>query len=522
VNLPMIRTRLAYALLGALGATLGACGEEAYIIVTVTTRPAVHDATNLKVTLSNTGTMRTDDLALSTDETFPVTFSITAPGRAGDLGIQVDAIDAAGILVGRGVTTSTVETPTASVLLETADFVINTDYADDQFPSDDYEAHGFQLASAADGTWTAAYRDRCTAPCNMYARRFDKTGRPVTTKIAAGTNGFPVSTNLTTSISTPAIATAGSTTVQVWDFNDTTTMTPGVACRSFDAMGMGIPDQRNIATDPSTDVVTIAPLANGNFAVAWNAFITTSVIRAAIVRADCTVLAGPVTVSTTASVRKAAVASTGSTPGSIMYAFVKSGTGGGALVRLANFTNGFIGSTSGADQIFVPNTATDVVESVRVAPLGTGFAVVVRWAQATGTTGPGRIDLYRTNAQGAVIGQAILVTTKSGSDFQSSEAFGLATRADGTLLVVWHSCLANGDGSGCGVYGRAFRENGTPVGDEFTIPTTTTGDQSNPSAAALDEGFAVVWKDDSGQQPDVAGSSIRGRIIYPTATAGSN
>ena len=513
----MIRRSLAYVLLGAMCASIGACGEDSYIIVTVTTRPAVHDAAKLKVTLSNTGTMRTDELTLST-ESFPVTFSISAPGRAGELGIQVDAVDAGGNLVGRGTTTSTVETPTASVLLETADFVINTDFADDQFPSDDYEAHGFQLASAADGTWTAAYRDRCTAPCNMYARRFDKNGRPVSTKIAAGTNGFPVSTNLTTSISTPAIATAGGTTVEVWDFNDATTMTPGVACRSFDAMGMGIPDQKNIATDPSTDVVTIAPLANGNFAVAWNAFITTSVIRAAIIRPDCTVLSAAVNVSTTASARKVSVASTGSTPGTIMYGFV---IDGGVRVRLANFTNGFIGSTSGADVQFVPKNATEVVESVRVAPLGTGFAVVVRWALATGSMGPGHIDLYRTNNQGAVIGQAIPVTTKSGSDFQSSEAFGVASRADGTLLVVWHSCLANGDGSGCGVYGRAFRENGTPVGDEFVVPTTTSGDQTNPSAAALDEGFAVVWKDDSGQQPDVAGSSIRGRIIYPTAAAAS-
>jgi hypothetical protein len=275
---------------------------------------------------------------------------------------------------------------------------------------------------------------------------------------------------------------------------------------------MGIPDEKVIATDPSTDVVSIAPLANGNFAVAWNAFITTSVIRTAIVRPDCTVLNGPVTVSTTASARKAAVASVGTTPGTVLYAYV---IDGGVRVRFANFNAGFINPTSGTDAQFVTKSATEIVESVRVAPLGTGFAIVVRWALSTGTTGPGRLDLYRTNNMGAVIGQAIPVTTRSGSDFQSSEAFGLATRADGVLLVVWHSCLMNGDGSGCGVFGRAFRENGTPVGEELTIPTTTTGDQTNPSAAALDDGFAVVWKDDSGQAPDVAGSSVRGRIIYP-------
>lgn len=512
----MRRSSIVLAAACALGAGLAACAEDSYIVVTVTGRPAVHDVAKLKVTLSNGGTMRTDDLSLN-EAVFPVTFSISAPGRAGDLGITVDAVDKDGLLVGRGESMTTVDATTASVLLDSADFVINTDFADNQFPSDDYEAHGFQVSSGSDGTWTAAYRDRCMAPCNMFARRFDKTGKPVVTKIAAGTNGFPISTNLTTSLSTPAIATAGMNTMEVWDFSDPNMAgTVGIACRTIDAMGMGIPDEKVIATDPSTDVVSIAPLANGNFAVAWNAFITTSVIRTAIVRPDCTVLTGPVTVSTTASARKAAVTSVGTTPGTVLYAYV---IDGGVRVRLANFTGGFINPTSGADAQFVTKTATEVVESVRVAPLGTGFAVVVRWALATGTTGPGRIDLYRTNNMGAVIGQAINVTNRSGSDFQSSEAFGLATRAsDNTLLVVWHSCLMNGDGSGCGVFGRAFRENGTPTGDEIVIPTTTTGDQTNPSATALDDSFAVVWKDDSGQAPDVAGSAVRGRIIYPPGT----
>lgn len=505
----MLRLPLALAAASALGAGLTACGEDSYLVVTVTGRPAVHDVSKLKVTLSNAGTMRTDDLSL-TEGTFPVTFSISAPGRQGDLGITVDAVDKDSLLVGRGETMTTVDAVTASVTLDTADFVINTDFADNQFPSDDYEAHGFQVAAGADGTWTTAYRDRCMAPCNMFARRFDKTGKPVVTKIAAGTNGFPVSTDLTTSLSTPAIATAGTNTMEVWDFSDPNMAgTVGVACRTIDATGMGIPDQKILATDPSTDVVSIAPLANGNFAVAWNAFITTSVIRTAIVRPDCTILAGPLTVSTTASARKATVASVGTTPGAVMYAFV---IDGGVRVRLGTFT----GLSGAADVQFVTKTATEVVESVRVAPLGTGFAVVVRWALATGTSGPGRIELYRTNNMGAVIGQAIPVTTRSGSDFQSSEAFGLASRAsDNTLLVVWHACLMNGDGSGCGVFGRVFRENGTPAGEEFTIPTTTTGDQTNPSATALDDGFAVVWKDDSGQAPDVAGSAVRGRIIYP-------
>jgi hypothetical protein len=503
---------LAFLLLAALGAC---AGEEDYIIVTVDGRAAVHDIKTLKVTLSNAGTMRTDDLPFG-EQQLPVTFSVSAPGRTGELGVTVEGIDKDGLLVGIGAATSTLDLPTANILLDSADFVINTDYAENQFPSDDYEAHGFQVSAAPDGsTWTAAYRDSCSSPCNMFARRFDKAGRPVQTKVAASANGFPMSTTPTTSISTPAIATAGNNTIEAWDFNDptATTTTVGIACRALDATGQANTDQVTIATDPSSDVVAVAPLANGNFAVAWGAFISTGVVRSAVVRSDCVLLAGPSTVSTTASARKITVATLGT---SVMYAFV---IDGGVRVRFGNTSNVF---TTPTDLQFLPRTATESVESVRVAQLGTGFAVVVRWAVTGALNGPGRIELYRTNATGAMLGSPVLVSNKSGSDAGSSEAFGVAARSDGVLMVTWHSCLTNGDGSGCGVWGRAFRENGTPVGDEFLIPTTTAGDQSNPSVAPLGDAFVVVWKDDSAQAPDVAGSSIRGRIIYPTQTPGGN
>lgn len=497
----------------ALLAALGACGDEDYIIVTVTGRASVHDIKTLKITLTNAGTSRTDDLPFGSAQ-LPVTFSLSAPGRAGDIGITAEGIDKDGLMVGIGSATSTLDVPTASVRLDSADFVINTDFAEDQFPSDDYEAHGFQVAAASDGsTWTAAYRDSCGAPCNMFARRFDKTGRPVQTKLAASTNGFPMSTTPTTAISTPAIASAGNNTLEVWDFNDPTapTTTVGIACRSIDAMGQGIPEQVTIATDPSSDVVSIAPLANGNFAVAWSAFITTNVVRSAIVRPDCNVVAGPATVSTTALARKVAVATLGTT---VMYAFIIDGS---VRIRFSNTSTVF---TTPNDLPFVTKTATESVESVRVAPLGTGFAVLVRWALTASSSGPGRIELYRASATGAMIGGPVVVTTKSGTDFGSSEAFGVASRSDGVLLATWHSCLANGDGSGCGVWARAFRDTGMPVGEEFTVPTTTMGDQTNPSAVALGtEAFVVVWKDESAQLPDVAGSAVRGRIVYPAGAS---
>jgi hypothetical protein len=396
-------------------------------------------------------------------------------------------------------------------MLETTDFVVNTDYAEDQFPSNYYAAHGSQIAAAADGTWAVVYSDRCNfgVPCHMMARRFDSSGRALTSRVAASTNGFPVSNLLTDASSTPAVAIAGTTTAAVWDFADQQSTLVGVSCRSLDAMGGALADERTLATDPGTDEVTIAPLSNSNFVATWSALITNRVVRSAIVKPDCTLLGGVATVSTVPGADRVAVAASGS-PSKVMYAWWLNGD---VHVRLADNVNAF----STADAVFLPKTTTDAIEFVRVAPFGTGFAVLVRWISLASATGPGRIDLYRTNLAGAVLGAPILVTTRTGTDLESSEQFGVATRLDGVMMVVWHSCFNNGDGAGCGVFGRAFRPDGSPLGDEFTIPTTTQGNQINPSVAALPDAFVVTWKDDSGQPPDVSGSAVRARIVYPGA-----
>jgi hypothetical protein len=506
----------AIVLLGLVGLpTLAACGEagdgDIYTVVTVANRPAVHDVATLRVTLGNSGTMRTDDIPVGS-ATLPATFSLTATGRTGDLTIAIDALDAAGLIVGRGTTTTQVDAETATVMLETADFVVNTDFADDQYPSDYSDTHGFQAGAMTDGSFAVVYTGNCpTTGCNMFARRFDSTGRPKSSQVAAGTNSFPISTNLSSGITTPAIAGAGTTTLAAWNYRQPGGMGTGVACRSLDAQGRALPDELLFSTDTSTDNVSIAPLSNNNFVVAWVGN-SPRVVRGVILKPDCTVLTtAPVNVSTTVGPVSPAVTANGT---AILYAWTVTGA---VYVRIANATNVLQGA---ADVLFLPKTATEEVEFVRVTPLGTGFAVIVRWALSGQFTGPGRLEMYRTNAQGAVLGSAVLVSNTSGSDFGSREAFGAATRSDGTMLVTWHSCETTGDGQGCGVYARAFRSDGMPLGAEFGVPTTTVGDQMNPSVAALGDAFAVIWKDSSMQAPDVAGSAVRARIVYPTA--GSN
>jgi hypothetical protein len=166
------------------------------------------------------------------------------------------------------------------------------------------------------------------------------------------------------------------------------------------------------------------------------------------------------------------------------------------------------------------HTSTQSAATVRLAPMGAGFALVVRWINPTSVDGPGKIELFQLTSAGAVVGSPTLITDQSRSDFTSGEqAPSIATRAsDGAMLIAWHVCDAGGMDGSCDVFGRMVRPNGTTSGQPFILSTTTMGDQTTPAVASLpgpDGAFAAVWTDASHDAPDTSGSAVRARVIYP-------
>jgi hypothetical protein len=490
----------------AIGLVLAACGDGSYVVVTVDARPAVHDVATLRVSLTNAGTTRSDDLAFA-GAAFPTTFSISAPGRTGDLTIAIDAIDADMNVVGHGEADTSTAATAAAMLLDTADFVVNTDYAGDQFLTDEVTFGGLQLAATTDGTWTTVFRDDCSAPCNMDARRFTPLGAPANSVAAAGSNAFALSSEITDQFSEPSVASAGSATIGVWNFDDDVDSQSGIACRPIAADGSEPSDDVEVALEAFPDEPTATGLATGNFALTWSSETGSDdaqLIRGAIVRPDCTTVAGPFTVGSGDLPAQSAVAASGA---AVLYAWIDDGS---VHVRLGTATS----AAAGSDLVLLPATATQQAQAVRVTAFGSGFAAAVRWVADDGIS-PGTIALDRISLAGARVGAPTVVTAKAGSDFASLTALGLALRADGALLVVWSACADNGDGNGCGAFGRLVRPTGVPVGDAFVLATTTLADQTNPSAAPLADSFAVAWNDTSGQAPDHAGSAVRARVIYP-------
>lgn len=491
---------------------VGCGGGDTFVVVTVTARPTVHDVAMLAVTQTSSGTTRTDTLALGA-HTFPTSFSISTTNRVGQLDLSIAGLATDGSRMAVGATTTSLDLDTAAVLLDPGDFVVNTDYAQDEFTTTDFETTGYQISATADHRWTVSFRNTCSDTCNVFARTIGSDGVPARTTAAAGTNAYQLTSTTTQAGAFSAIAGQGAATIAVWDFTDTVGTGVGVACRGIDAMGTLTAGQRTISTE-AADTVVIAPLPTGNFAVAWQVT-GPAAVHTMIVRPDCTALtSAPVAVApiagTTNGPHRATVAASGT---ALLYGWIQDDA---AYVR-ATTTSTPPAFTSAAFRVAAAPIG-ETAEAVRIAPMGAGFAVATRYVSST-LGAPGQIYLQRTTSTGVVMGAPTLVSDKTGSDFTTGRrGFGIATRADGMTLLVWSQC-DDGNGGQCpgrlDIYGRLVDATATVVGEPFIVTTTTLGDQQDPSVVALGDGFAVAWTDSSKAAPDTDGTAVRARVVYP-------
>lgn len=116
------------------------------------------------------------------------------------------------------------------------------------------------------------------------------------------------------------------------------------------------------------------------------------------------------------------------------------------------------------------------------------------------------LDIYgqRYDASGGIQGGEFLINTHPTGWQTYSSVTGLIS---GGFVVTWVSL--GQDGSGDGVYGQRFNASGVAQGGEFLINTFTSGDQFEPSIAALgDGGFIVTW---TSWGPDSSGRGIFGQ-----------
>ena len=140
---------------------------------------------------------------------------------------------------------------------------------------------------------------------------------------------------------------------------------------------------------------------------------------------------------------------------------------------------------------------------------------VVTWT-SVGQDGSGTgIYAQRFDRTGEPRGTEIAVTTETLNDQRDSS---IAMAADGSFVIVWRSDVQ--DGSSGGIFGQRFAADGSALGAEFQLNTTTANDQFAPEVAMNDAGdFVVAWASQLQDGSDAA-IVLRSYAADGTATSG--
>ncbi len=499
------RDRRGGVVLVAAVAALGpACGgePEPAVIVTIAARPATltEQIGDLEVTVGNGGASKSQRFAVD-GQAFPLTFSVTTGDRTGALDVSVRAFDADGNTLGVGQTQADLTVDELAMVLDPADFVVNTEYAGSQRTGFDYDVAGYQLAGGRDRA-TFGLRDNCmVAVCPLVGRRFDDHGRPLDTELGAGTGQFrwTAGTGADTGSELALAGLGDGGTIAAWDGAG-----GEVVCRSLPASGTGASAERTLITELNADLVTANALATGNVVLTWVARTATSTyeLKATVVNPQCGTVTAPFVLAAPVDAFPRAGIAAGDQ--GVLFTW----TDGPDLRYRLGTANGTVSGGVTTGTLLLAGSASETMEYARPVALDDGYAVVYRANTVGGDSHP--IRLRRVNSTGGVVGVDAVVGTFA----NAVGAHAVARRSDGAIAVAWETATPS-DGGGTGIAFRVLRPTGLPVGDIMLVNSTRNGEQTDAQVAAIEGAFVIGFTDDSRQAPDSDDTSVRGRFVYP-------
>lgn len=134
---------------------------------------------------------------------------------------------------------------------------------------------------------------------------------------------------------------------------------------------------------------------------------------------------------------------------------------------------------------------------------GAGFVVTWEGLDTDGKGGFYWDEVYFQifDAQGGKVGKSVVVNTLLENQQINSD---VAVLANGTFVVTWQSTSITqpSDPDGFAIFYRLFNADGTPVTDPIQANIYTTGNQRNASVVAIPDGrFAIAWES-QGQDGD--------------------
>ncbi|MCC9606604.1 hypothetical protein LOC68_17030 [Blastopirellula sp. JC732] len=170
----------------------------------------------------------------------------------------------------------------------------------------------------------------------------------------------------------------------------------------------------------------------------------------------------------------------GSAEGIYAQRFAADGTKIGGEIQVNSYTTGYQ---------LTPTIAFDAAGNFAVA-----------WYRSS------NVYARRFSADGIALGEEFLVNTYTS---HSQQRPTIAMDASGAFVIAWDSYEQ--DGNNNGVYAQRFAADGSKLGGEFRVHTSTFGSQVSPSATMNAPGnFVITW---TGYEPNAKFSGVYGQLF---------
>ena len=255
----------------------------------------------------------------------------------------------------------------------------------------------------------------------------------------------------------------------------------------------------------------ITALNGGGFAVSWTDWSSGDQdVRAQVFAADGTSVGGEALVNTTTSGHQTMPEITALASGGFVITWQDTSETGGdtsdTAVRAQVFAAN--GTAVGGETLVNTTTADDQWNADIVTLAGGGFVII--WEDKSSDLADIRAQIFA--ADGTPAGGEFVVNATTVLQQWNPQ---IAALEGGGFVVTWHdSSFSGGDTSSPGVRAQVFAADGTPVGGELQVNTTTTGGQGTQQITALEGGgFVITWEDWSQTGGDTSDRAIRAQVF---------
>jgi Ca2+-binding RTX toxin-like protein len=286
---------------------------------------------------------------------------------------------------------------------------------------------------------------------------------------------------------------------------------------------VGIESVVNTTTASSQDTPAIATLSDGRYVVAWTDSSQTggdtdnTAVRARLFSANGQPASSEFLVNTTTAGVQYEAAVTGLSSGGFVVSWTdQSQTGGDQslyAIRAQIYDN--LGNEVGGERL-LNATTTGYQSEPAVAALAQNGEWVAVWTDQSLQGGDTSVTGVRAQvfaADGTKVGAEFLVNTTTSQSQGHAAVTGLA---DGRFMVVWDDTSGAGSDGDRAIRGQVFTAGGVKSGSEFLVNTTTQSTQQLPSVSELADGRVVVsWTDLSATGGDTSDSAVRAQILDP-------